>query len=291
MSDITPTTRLLHEHRHSRVWGYVRVSEKKQKDGQSLDAQKADIVAYCTEHKLEAPHFVEEIGSAEHPMFAISLPGMPDTVQETQPRPLLLLLIGHLREITGSHLVFWKLDRFSRHQHEQEFLCGMLHQAKVTLHSCQPGERHLIDGSASKDPIRILIRNVMGAFAQYERSMIQLRMQTGLTFKAAKGGFTGGIEPFGYRVHNKELVIEPFEAEMVRYIFKLRHEYGYSYQSIADTITANKNPADAQRYDRQKITRIIQNEAMYRGTYTDCFGSPHPRPDLKILPDKEYSHG
>lgn len=277
------------------VWGYLRVSSDKQEDNQSLGMQKQDIETYCTGKGFGKVEFVVEVASAAKPMFVVKLSGTKkeESNEEgaTSPRPKLLLLISQLCEMPQSRLVVWKLDRLSRVGMESETFVTLFRRSQVHLHSTKPGENELLERGGSDDPARVLMRQMLASFAHYERSMIEMRTQAGLTFKAARGGFTGGPPPFGYNVVNRELVVDAYEADMVRYIYTLRKGHGLSYAGIAATIMARKHPEDTRRYDRQKVTRIIQSEDLYRGKYTDCFGATHPRPDLKILSDNsEDSH-
>ena len=268
-----------------RVWGYVRVSSQKQADNESIPAQQEAIRLYCTSKSLESPGFVVEVASAAKPLFVVNLPGAPkqETSVEASPRPKLLLLFSHLREITGSHLVIWKLDRLARIDYEQELFLNMLRQDKVTTHSVQPGEAHMLDGGHVNDPARVFSRQVLAAAAQYERALTDLRMKSGITFKAARGGFTGGIAPYGYDNERKELVVFPEEAKMVRFIFWLNKRYQMGPSAVWEHINSHKAPT-APHFPLQKVGRILRNKALYQGNYKDCFGTVHMRPDLRILP-------
>jgi DNA invertase Pin-like site-specific DNA recombinase len=276
------------------VWGYVRVSSDSQEDNQSLGMQKQDIEKYCKDHSIDPPQFVEEVASAAKPMWVVNLPGAPaeDKALNSSPRPLLLTLITHLKKMRESlgkqvplHLVLWKLDRLARVDYEQELFFTMFQKDAIQLHSVMPTEDHMLDGGHVRDPARAFTRTVMAAVASYERSMIELRMGSGMAYKAAQGGFTGGVQPFGYVIKNADLVIDPHEAQIVRYVYYLKHRYEMSNVSISRWMMKNKDPKDDNYYDRYKIDRIIRNKQLYLGVYKDRYGSLHPRPDLKILPD------
>jgi DNA invertase Pin-like site-specific DNA recombinase len=280
--------------RKQTVWGYVRVSSETQEDNQSLGMQKADIEKFCTDNKLDHPQFVQEVASAAKPLWVVQLPGAPKEEQVTAsaPRPMLLTLLMHLKQVrehlgksTPLHMIVWKLDRLARVDYEQELFITMFHRDGVRLHSVMPTEEHMLDGGHIKDPARAFTRTVLAAAAQYERAMIELRLSSGLTYKAAQGGYTGGVPPFGYCSKGQELVIVPHEAQMVKYIFHLRHRYQLSESAISRYIMKNKAADDPNHYDRYKIRRILHNKSLYQGIYKDRYGSVHPRPDLKILPD------
>ena len=271
-----------------RAWGYVRVSSQKQADNESIPAQENAIREYCSQKGLETPEFVVEVASAAKPVFAVNLPGTPkkESSLESSPRPKLLLLLSHLRDVNASHLIIWKLDRLARIDYEQELFLDMLRRDGVTIHSVQAGEAHMLDGGFVNDPSRVFSRQVLAAAAQYERALIEMRMKAGITYKAARGGYTGGLPPYGYKPYKRELIIVPDKAKMVRYIFWLSKRYGMGQVAITEHINSTKQ-VGSPRFTRQKISRILYNEELYKGVYKDCFKQPHMRPDLRILPDND----
>ncbi|MCX7309512.1 MAG: recombinase family protein [Afipia sp.] len=71
-----------------------------------------------------------------------------------------------------------------------------------------------------------LTLNVLLSFAQFERELSSERVRDKIAASRAKGKWTGGTIPFGYRTENKKLVIRDVEAKTVRYIFKRYLELG-----------------------------------------------------------------
>jgi site-specific DNA recombinase len=268
----------------SNVWAYTRVSSEQQDEGQSPEVQAEDIKKYCIENKLAAPVIVHESASAKRPMLPVTLPGLEKSEDQTvSPRPLLLLLLGHIVEKPGRHLIIWKLDRLARLAYEQEMLLELLRRRGVTVHSVQATEQTLLSGEGEEvDPARVFFRQIMGAVAQYERSLIQFRMTAGSRMKASKGGWVGGSIPYGYRVKNNDLIIDPATAEIVRLIFYYRDEFSLSYEKIATELHILHNLSG---WHRVRIFRIMQSRAIYQGLYVDPYGGCHPRPELRILPE------
>lgn len=279
-------------HSHT-VYGYVRVSSDSQEDNQSLSMQRADIEKYCTEKKLDHPHCVTEVASAAKPMWVVNLPGVPaeDKSTASAPRPMLMTLLTHMKQVREKvglkqlHLIIWRLDRLARVDYEQELFLTLFRRDNIQLHSVVPTEDHMLDGGHVRDPARAFTRTVLAAAASYERALIEMRMNSGMAYKAANGGYTGGVPPFGYNAKNAELVITPHEASMVCFVFYLKIRYKLSASAISKYITQNKDLSDKEMYDRHKISRILQNKALYSGMYRDRFGALHLRQDLKILPD------
>lgn len=71
-----------------------------------------------------------------------------------------------------------------------------------------------------------LTLNVLLSFAQFERELSSERVRDKIAASRAKGKWTGGTIPFGYRTDNKKLIIDKAEAGTVRYIFKRYLELG-----------------------------------------------------------------
>jgi DNA invertase Pin-like site-specific DNA recombinase len=276
------------------VWGYIRVSTEKQEDGQTYDVQRAGIEAYCKENKLGAPKFVHEAASAKNPAIPIAMPtsltapagARPDLANSAQisPRPLLLMLVGHLFDTPGSHLIVWKLDRLARISYEQELIINLLRRKQVQIHSTMVGEQEVLRGVDDSDPARVLFRNVLGAVAQYERRMIEIRMKTGLRMKASKGAWAGGAIPFGYTVKSGDLVISPADVETVLRVFFLRDRCGETYERIAEILAKR---FATKGWHKVRVSRILHNRQLYQGIYVDPFNVAHDRPDLRILPTED----
>jgi DNA invertase Pin-like site-specific DNA recombinase len=74
------------------------------------------------------------------------------------------------------------------------------------------------------DPSRKLIRQVLGAVAEYERAMISLRLRLGRKRKSEVGGFAYGSPPFGYRAESKALVENSEEKRAISMMVELRRQ-------------------------------------------------------------------
>src|SRR5471030_1157062 len=71
-----------------------------------------------------------------------------------------------------------------------------------------------------------LTLNVLLSFAQFEREVTSERIRDKIAASKKKGLWMGGMPPLGYDVVDRHLVINPKEAETVRYIFKMYLELG-----------------------------------------------------------------
>lgn len=132
------------------LYGYARVSTKGQaKDGNSLTDQKNKLIAQ---------------GVQEKNIYTDSFTGTKMT------RPELDKLLGKLKE--GDTIIVCKLDRFARSVSQASEIITELIDKGVTVNV-------LNLGILSNDSVNTLMRNVLLAFAQFERDMIVQRTQEG----------------------------------------------------------------------------------------------------------------
>lgn len=143
------------------VYGYCRVSTQMQaRDGNSLEAQE----------KLLRENGAKEIYS--------------DTFTGTKAhRPELDRLLDKLQ--AGDKLIITKLDRIARSASQGAELVQTLLDKGITVHVLNMG---LLDNT----PTGKLIRNIMLAFAEFERDMIVERTQEGKAIAKRQPDFKEG---------------------------------------------------------------------------------------------------
>ncbi len=71
-----------------------------------------------------------------------------------------------------------------------------------------------------------LTLNVLLSFAQFEREVISERIRDKVSQSKAKGIWMGGPVPLGYDLGDRELLVNPTEADLVREIYELYLENG-----------------------------------------------------------------
>lgn len=86
--------------------------------------------------------------------------------------------------------------------------------------------------------------------------------------KAAKGERTLGAIPLGYKYEGNQFVINEEEAEVVRFIFRMRYKREYSTTNIAKTLTHMAIPTQrgAKERSHPTVKRILEN-VKYFGEY------------------------
>jgi DNA invertase Pin-like site-specific DNA recombinase len=174
---------------------YIRVSGEAQLDGYGLDIQTDSVNALARLEGLPEPRIFEDAGISG--------------TKEQADRPGLDALIVHCQDVAGCTVLLPKLDRLARSLAIQETVLAVLWQTGATVLSADPGEMHYLrTGDDPDDPTRTLIRQVLGAVAQFERGQIRLRLRAGRRRKIAAVGWAGGMEPYGWSDENERAVLE-----------------------------------------------------------------------------------
>ena len=196
------------------VYGYVRVSTLTQaKEGESLEAQRRQVISYADSKGLELPIvnvFVEAGVSGG---------------SEFQTRPEGAKLFEVLAE--GDMVIFPKLDRAFRNTRNA---LNVLHELKARGVSV-----HFIDlgGDVTGNGVGAIVFTILSAFATFERERIATRIREVKQLKKAQGKFTGGRRAYGYDVVEGVKVPREDEQEVIREMVKMR-EKGIAYRDIAD---------------------------------------------------------
>jgi site-specific DNA recombinase len=192
--------------------GYVRVSTEEQAaQGVSLDAQRAKIEAYCQLYDLELVAVYVDAGASG----------------KSLDREGLQVALGRLREGEAEALVVAKLDRLTRKVADLSVL--------IEEYFGQGRRFQLLSVSEQVDTRTAagrLVLNLLATVAQWERETIGERTSTAMKWKRANGQYTGGGVPYGYYLHDGELIPHPVEQSVIRAARHFR-ERGKSLRGIS----------------------------------------------------------
>lgn len=208
-----------------KLTGYLRVSTGRQaEEGDGLEVQRADIERWAEAegHVIISWHQDQQTGKAGVDKRF----GLADA----------LLDVGSRR---ARGIVVQRLDRIARDLILQEQLLASIWSDGGRVFSTSPGEAPYLVKDGPDDPSRALIRQVLGAVSQYERSMIRLRLRAGRERKRAAGGYAYGRPPYGWRAEGKALVHDPEEQEVVERVKDLRIKKGLLLREVADVLNAS----------------------------------------------------
>ena len=121
------------------------------------------------------------------------------------------------------------------------------------------------------DPANILFRQVIGAFAQFEKARIAERMSGGRKQKAKTGGYAGGGAPIGYTAQHgrKTLEVDTFKIVAVQRVFSIRNQNpGITLRAIAQKLNEEGfTTAENKPFRMEQVRRILQRESIYKGSY------------------------
>jgi len=157
-----------------------------------------------------------------------------------QVRPIFQECLNYIRE--GDTLHLHSIDRLARNLNELQKTVSDLTGRGITVHF--HAENLIFGGIAS--PIQTLLFQIMGAFAQFERSILKERQREGLAQAKANGQILG--RPTKMSSLDRQTICEKLKQGISPHI--LAKEYNVSTSSIykvgkKQEIHCNKNIANA----------------------------------------------
>jgi DNA invertase Pin-like site-specific DNA recombinase len=219
--------------------GYLRVSSAKQakEDRDGFPRQRAAIRAYCAGKRIE---LLEEHEDA----------GVSGTVP-LEGRDGLSTALQRCGELGATVLVVEKADRLGRDLIVSEMAVRLFAEAGVSIVTADTGQS-LTD--ADSDPSRKLIRQVLNAVAEYERSALVAKLRAARERKRRNGGHAVGCYRFG------EHPDRPDEAETLARIRALRRKAtGKRLPSLAVIATILTTEGRKSRSQRPWTVTMIRD--------------------------------
>jgi DNA invertase Pin-like site-specific DNA recombinase len=161
-----------------KVHAYLRVSGRGQVDGDGFPRQLAAIKAYASANDIKIVRVFREEGVSG--------------TTESADRPAWADLMTALHANGVNTILIEKLDRLARDLMVQETIIADLKRHGFDLISV--AEPDLM----ATDPTRILMRQLMGAVAQYDKAQIVAKLRGARMRKRAKAGRCEGRKPYGH---------------------------------------------------------------------------------------------
>jgi DNA invertase Pin-like site-specific DNA recombinase len=215
----------------TKAYAYLRVSGKGQVKGDGFTRQLLAIKKYAAEHDIKIAQVFREEGVAGN--------------RESMDRPAWAEMMTALHSNGVKTIVIEKLDRLARDLMVQEATIADLQKYGFTLISV--AEPDLM----ASDPTRILMRQLMGAVAQYDKSQIVLKLRGARMRKRATAGRCEGRKPFG-RDEAERAALERMRG--------LRAE-GLAFDRIAERLNAEEVPTrTGRRWHGVVVNRILTGQ-------------------------------
>lgn len=205
---------------------YVRVSTEEQaQHGFSLAGQEDALKNYSSAMGYEIFKIYKDEGKS---------------AKDIKHRPAMQELLQDAENKKFSAIFIYKLDRFSRSLKDLILTIEKLKEWGIDFVSLQD---RIETASASGK----LMFHIISAFAEFERNIIGERTSFGMERKTKEGGAVSK-PPFGYKMVDKKLEIDPEKALLVKQLFeeflttnlslnKLSKKYGLSVNGLKKVLT------------------------------------------------------
>lgn len=229
---------------------YTRVSTAAQVEGYSLDAQKERIREYAAYKELEIAGEYSDAGKSGK-----NISGRPEFQR---------MLDDIINEKDGiSYVIVFKLSRFGRNAADVTKTMQLLSDYGIDLVSVNDG----IDSSTHGGKF---VLTLLSAVAEMERENITIQLKSGLMQKLKKGGWLGGPVPYGYRTVDKELVVVPEEAEIIKLIYDKYLNDGMTLYSLVNYMNEKgytKNVKGVDKPFTEHMVKAILDNPIYSGRF------------------------
>jgi len=211
----------------TKAYGYIRCSGISQMDGDGPERQHVAIAKYCQNHNIEIAHWYEESHTGTDLDGRIEFRHMRDAMVSNGVRTV----------------VVERMDRLARSIMIQETILADFKNNGIVIYSATLGE----DDLCGDDPTRVLIRQILACFFDYERKMIIGKLKSARTRIKIEGRRPGqkNYSPDPHLNHNSE-GRKPYgqkdgEKPILSRMKSMRSA-GAHYYVIADTLNAEGVP-------------------------------------------------
>lgn len=212
------------------AFAYLRVSGKAQIDGDGFPRQREAITSFAASAGIEIiQEFVEK-----------AVPGKTEWEDRPAWTEMMLTLNG------CTTIVIESLNRLARDLMVQEHIIADLKHRGITLISVAEPDL------CTDDPSRKLLRQIMGAIAEYDRAMIVLKLRGARRRMKASTGRCEGRKPFGHK---------PGEA-LVLDMIREGHRAGLCNDDIAKALNDSGQPtrSGTAQWAGPTIAKILRRE-------------------------------
>lgn len=231
---------------------YARVSSEEQREGQTIDSQIAELERFAKERDWVITNIYRDEGWSGG---IIARPNMDRLRDDASKKIFDAVLVNDV-------------DRLAR---------DVAHLGVIKRDLERKGVQLIFRKLPSENsPMRNLMVNILGSFAEFEKELIADRTRRGRRHKAeVRKVFVGSLPPFGYdyiprgpRDREGIFRVNPQEAIVVRQMYKLADEEGLSARKIALRLTelGLRPRKGGQRWAKSSVLRILRSE-VYAGTW------------------------
>jgi DNA invertase Pin-like site-specific DNA recombinase len=212
----------------TKAFAYLRVSGKGQVDGDGFPRQLSAIQRYAEANGFKVAKVYREEGVSG------TLDGMD--------RPAWVEMMAQILANGVRTVLIERLDRLARDLMIQEHIIQDLQRRGITLVSVAEPDL------CSTDPTRKLMRQIMGAIAEYDKAMVVLKLRGARQRAKVKTGRCEGAKPYGAKAG---------ESDVLNRMRTLRVS-GASFQAIAAVLNEDGiAPRRGSRWHPYAVGRIL----------------------------------
>ena len=219
---------------------YARVSTFQQTDKDSIPAQVDALKKYAEEHNYTIQDVYVDDGVSG------SLLTERDELQR---------LLSNVEAGNIDIILVCKLDRWFRSVKHYMSVQEILDRHDVPW-------KTIWENYETESPTGRLMVTQMLAFAEYECSNTSLRINKTFDYKKKSKEVLSGKIPFGYKIQDKHLVIDPEKADIVRRVFQTYMDTG----SISETLRRTEGLGLPKT---QRAIKLLLQNRKYIG---ECYG-------------------
>lgn len=225
---------------------YIRVSTEEQaREGYSIEAQKNKLTAYCQIHDIDIFGYYIDDGISG----------------KSLERPRVKELIADIKNKKIDTIVVFKLDRLTRSVKDLLMLMDLFDKHKTKFISLS----EQIDTSSATG--RMFVQ-LLGVFAEWERSVIGERVVVGMEQRAKTGKYTARrVLGYDYDPETQTYSINEEEAKIVRLVFE-RHNQGKGYFAIAKELNSlGYRSKDGNMFANNSLVHMVNHGWYYCGKF------------------------
>lgn len=222
-----------------KAFSYLRVSGKSQVDGDGFTRQREAIQNYADNHHIS---IVDEFKDE----------GVSGTT-EMSDRDGLARLLDRIEQNGVRTVIVERADRLARDLIVGEVIRREFRELGVTVYDASGTE---LTADDDDDPTKVLIRQLLGAIAQFDKSVIVRKLRAARERQRRTHGRCEGRKPYG-STPTEQVVLDL----MIGLRRKPRHGRRMSFQKIADQLNGDGHHArSGNDWKGTTIRNIIARE-------------------------------
>lgn len=195
---------------------YIRVSTDDQLEF-SPDAQLRALKTYAQKNEITLSNqhiYIDE--------------GISGRKADKRPEFMKMIAAAKRKPKPFDVILVHKFDRFARSREDSVVYKSLLkREADIKVVS--------ITETIEDDKFSVILEAMLEAMAEYYSLNLAEEVKKGMTEKALRGGYQTA-PPFGYKLIDRQLVVEPKEAELIRIIFHQFANKQMGFRAIADYV-------------------------------------------------------